>query len=261
MISVKCEMKKNRLFLSLLSILLITQNAFAFGSENIEDYKIITENYPPFNYYQDSKINGISFEILEKVLTKMKSRKKINDVVIQSWDKSFNEAQVIENTMIFSTARSKTRENLFKWVGPIYSSKYVIFAKKSSEIQIKSIKNLKLYKIAVIRGDHAEDKIKSLGVASKYISAGDNIATNLKKLLTGRVDLVAIEENSLKSTMENIQENYNDLEIVYELDNKNLYFAFNINTPDKLINKFSVAFESVKNSKHYKDILAKYLNN
>lgn len=253
-------MNKFKLILNLIFCCCLAQNALAAGSSDINDYKIITEDYAPFNFHNDGKIVGISYEILDKILKKMKS-KKINEVIIQPWDKSFNEVQITENTMIFSTARSKARENLFKWVGPIFSSKYVVFAKKSSQIKISAIKDLKLYKIGVMRGDQAEAKMRSLGITNKHISANDDIPTNLKKLLTGRVDLLAIQENSLKSEMEKIEEDYNDLEIVFELDNKNLYFAFNINTPDELIGQFSDAFNEVKNSGHYNQILDKYLKN
>ena len=59
------------------------------------------------------------------------------------------------NTVLFTTARSPEREQLFKWAGPIVSGRFVLLAKVDKNINITAPEDLKKYRIGAIKDDNA----------------------------------------------------------------------------------------------------------
>jgi len=55
--------------------------------------------------------------------------------------------------MVFSTTRTESRENLFKWVGPIATATVGVIAKKDNYIKINSIDDLNKYKKSLDKND------------------------------------------------------------------------------------------------------------
>ncbi|WP_158006870.1 transporter substrate-binding domain-containing protein [Piscirickettsia litoralis] len=102
---------------------------------------IITEQYPPFNYKDTTKkagkkqqLTGIAVDILKQTYLNAGLKLNLNDIKILPWSRGYYLAQQAHLTnMLFSTARTKEREDLFKWVGPIvadYTSVYALKRKK-----------------------------------------------------------------------------------------------------------------------------------
>jgi polar amino acid transport system substrate-binding protein len=82
---------------------------------------------------------------------------------------------------------------------------------------------------------------------------------NVKKLITDRIDIIAYEENVLKYTLSELDQEIDQYETVMTLKDNDLYFCFHKYTPDSLVNEFNTALIKVKESNQYKDILLKYL--
>ena len=71
--------------------------------------------------------------------------KKVSSEEIQlvPWTEGYQAALKGNNTVLFTTARTPEREQAFKWVGPIYTDRDVIFAKPDRGININSPDDLK----------------------------------------------------------------------------------------------------------------------
>ena len=59
------------------------------------------------------------------------------------WAQGYTMAQRQPNVALYSTTRTESRENLFKWVGPLATMKWVFFAKAGSGIKISSLDDAK----------------------------------------------------------------------------------------------------------------------
>ena len=134
---------------------LLLTSSFLYAREDIKDITFITEVYPPYNFAtKDGVPTGIFVDILELALTNMGIQKARNQFYVRPWPIGYALAQTPgKQNSLFAIARTKSREGLFKWVGPIVPSNVAIFCKKTSAIKISSETELNNYTYSVIRGD------------------------------------------------------------------------------------------------------------
>ena len=120
---------------------------------------MFTETYPPYNMKEDGKLTGLSIEVLNAVLKQLNSKQTIEDVLLTNWSRAYSIALKNNNSMVFSTTRTESREPLFKWVGPIVNTKVGAIALKDKKITINSIEDFNKYKIGAVLKDVGENNI------------------------------------------------------------------------------------------------------
>jgi len=214
-------------------------------ASNIDKFTLMSEQYPPFNMLVDKEPKGISVDILEIVLKKMDSKLTKKDIQFLPWARSYNIIQKKKNTILFSMARTKQREKLFKWAGPVGSSFVALIARKDRKIQIKTIEDIKKYKIGSVKDDVAELALKEIGVTGMDSLSGTNaIEKSIKKLNSGRIDLFAymyeLKSWNIKNFIPSQYEN------VYTLKQNDFYYAFHKDTDDALVKKFQKILDDLK---------------
>ena len=179
-----------------LCIMLTIIYSTAVSSNAIDNIRMFTENYPPFNMKQKGKVTGISVDILDIILKKLNAKITTKDIRVVPWANGYKRALKQKNTMIFVTTRTKHREKLFKWVGPIIDTQISIIALKNKHYKIDNIKQLNNYKIGAVIDDIGEQLLLENGINKENIKSigGTNpIRANLKKMLRNRIDMFAYE--------------------------------------------------------------------
>ncbi len=251
---------KNLIYKKILLLLLI---CITFLNASA-DIKIMTENFPPYNMEDRGKLSGISVDIVSEILKELKSKQTVEDIKMTSWSRAYSYAQKNLNHMVFSTTRTKQREDLFKWVGPVSKITVAVLAKKDRDIKINSPKDLNNYKIGAVLKDIGEQLLQTNGVKSENIhsvSSKDAIKISFNKLKNGRIDMFAygLETAQYGAKLEGFDiDNY---EVVYTLKKGELFYAFNKNIDDKIINRWQSSLDKIKRDGRYKKIVAKYLSN
>ena len=123
----------------ILSILIFL---FVAGISHAQNITLVTENYPPFQIKESGKPpQGFAIELVEA----MKKYAGINEKIeVYPWARAYNMALIKPNTFIFSLARTKEREDLFKWIGDYFMATTAIYALKSrTDIVITSLEDAK----------------------------------------------------------------------------------------------------------------------
>lgn len=230
-------------------------------ASNIDDFKIMTETYPPYNMKNNNKLQGISVDILEHILVHMGASTRAKDFMIMPWARAYQMVQKKDNMLLFSMFRTKSREKLFKWVGPIDNSIIGLLAKKEKQIKIKRFEDLIHYKIGTVHNDVAEQLLIQKGYDFKLlhsISGVTAIEQSIKKLNRNRIDMFAYIAN-IKEWKLNIKDfDPHDYEMVYVLEQQALYYAFNKNTSDDLIEQMQNILDQMKQSGEYETIVRHY---
>jgi polar amino acid transport system substrate-binding protein len=153
-----------------------------------------TENLPPLNYAGPAGAGGFSVELLRL----MAGEAGLSlDVQVQPWIRALRSAGEANNTVLFSLARLPEREPLYQWVGPISERRIVIYRlKRRSEIRFNSLEQLNdLHglRIGAVRESAAAKRLLALGLAPEVdIEWALDDASNLRKLLAGRMDLLVM---------------------------------------------------------------------
>ncbi|MCP4552388.1 MAG: transporter substrate-binding domain-containing protein [Bacteroidetes bacterium] len=227
-----------------------------------QSIKIVTENFPPYNYKENGKITGVSTKIVTAVLQELNIEAKIK---VYPWARALLMAQQNENTLIYSIGRNQKRENLFKWVGVIAPADFYLFALKDrKEIKVNTLDEAKKYQIGTIIYGIREQYLISKGfIEGKNIQSTSKYVQGFKKLLLKRIDLWSMPELTAYDIVK--KEGYKPLETirkVYRLDevsSEGYYMAFGKKTSDEIVEKFRLALEKIKKNGTHKIILEKYL--
>jgi polar amino acid transport system substrate-binding protein len=158
---------------------------------------LTTEHYPPFNIV-DAKTGAISGISTEKVLELMRRSGEKYTLNAYPWARSFQMASNDPNACIFSISRTAEREPLFKWVGTLAKSNWVIFARSDDRRQQRSLADVRPFVLGTYRNDAIDKFLSSAGFKTDLANS-DNL--NPEKLLRGRFDFWATEEGHGKSIL------------------------------------------------------------
>ena len=240
-------------------VMLLSFNLFATQTTKI---KIYTEHYPPYNMKNiNGRLQGSSVEVLSAVLKEMNSTQTIKNVKLRSWTKSYKIAKKRVNAMVFSTTRTKSREKLFKWVGPIATTTVGVLAPKDKHIVISDVSDFNKYKIGVVLDDVGEALLLEANVDKNrfdYVKGEDAINQSFSKLEEDKIDMFAYNLNVAFANAKMEGFDISKYEVIYTLKVGELYFAFNKNTDDKIIKKWQNALDKVKKNGIYDKIQNRY---
>ena len=252
---------KKIVILIFLTLGLYAQDTCAGGIDS-HCIKMFTEHYPPYNMKNiNGKLMGSSVEVLDAVLKEMKSTQTIKDVKLRSWSKSYKIAKKRKNSMVFSTTRTASREDLFKWVGPIATTTVGVLALKSKKIVINKTSDFNKYKIGVVLDDVGEALLLESGVDKNhfsYVKGEDAINISFANLENNRIDMFVYNLNVAFANAKMEGFDISKYEIIFTLKVGELYFAFNKQTDDAVIQKWQSALDKIKTDGIYRKIQSKY---
>ena len=223
----------------------------------------MTENYPPYQFEAEGKLQGIWVDVLVEVLKRMDAKQSRDDIKLIPWARGYQTVIKNSSTCLFNMIRTKERENLFKWAGPVTSGIHVLIALKNSNIHVESFEDLNQYKIGVVKDDFGESILFSHGIKKKNLlfSFGENAAKEIILELNKEiVDLWFIEHISARWILKKYMFNTNDYKTVYKMAPVDGYFAFNKTTPVNLIAAFQKQLDAVMKAPVYQKIFDIYLS-
>jgi len=202
------------------------------GSNNI---KLMSEIFSPYQFKDeiDGHLIGISVEIVEAIQKELKSESTIS---IYPWVRANKILDNKKNTALFSMLRTKSRENKYKWVGPLDKIEIVFFKKKGSPLTLNTIDDArKVSKIGVTKKVANYEILHSKGFKNLDVMGGSD-DKNIKKLLKGRIDLWPYSKVAGLYNAKKIGQAGMIVPIPnVVLFSGDLYIAFNKNTDDKII--------------------------
>ena len=137
---------------------------FGFAAAPASALQMLTEEYPPYNYMENKALVGISTEIV----VEMGRRANVAmTFAIMPWPQAYDQTQKKVETCLFSTARLENRERIFKWVGPLATNEWALFAKSGFKDPIKTLADARPYRIGGVTND------------AKIMWLRDNALTNI----------------------------------------------------------------------------------
>lgn len=224
-------------------ILLLTILFFLISAQSLPSTELIilTENLPIVNYIKDGEVVGLSVDIVKEIQKRIGSREQIR---VFPWVRAYRLALEKENVVLFSTTRTKERENLFKWVCPLTTKRDILIARKGAGITINSLEDAKkVQRIGTIRDDSKEQFLKSHGFTN--LEPVSDEQKNAQKLIMGRIDLWANKQPGLKTICDLAGVNYDEFEEVFHLRKIDLCIAFSKKTSDSIVLQWQKAFDEM----------------
>ena len=107
---------------------------------------------------------GVSTELV----VEMGRRAKVPmTFAIMPWPQAYDQTQMKVETCLFSTARLENRERIFKWVGPLATNEWGLYAKTGFKDPIAKLADARPYRIGGVTND------------AKVLWLRDNALTNI----------------------------------------------------------------------------------
>ncbi len=252
-----------RVFLAMIicSLSLLLFQTSSQAADEFPEFKIMTETWFPYQFEKDDQAHGISVDILVFMLEKLGSKQKREDIVFYPWARGYQTTLQHKNTLLFSTTRTREREKLFKWVGPLFKNTTCLIARKDRKITINSSDDFRRFFFGTVRNDVGEQLLMREGVDPSQITRNTSSFNVIKMLQVGRLDFIAQSFIGFSSEALSIGLNPDDFECVYELNTDDICYAFHKETPDAVIEQFQKAFAELKKEGKIQEIFQKYKDN
>jgi len=228
---------------------LLVSAALSVRAELPANYPITlqTDSFPPFNMGPNSKgfargddVQGIAADTVRD--TFRRAGIAYNLTLRGPWSRLYEQTQQQPAHGLFSVARTPQNAGQFKWVGPLAHHDSVLLAPAGKGLKFDSLAQAQGYQI----GGHANGTV-SLFLESQGIRTSNSLndAENLRKLLTGRIDLWAVADPVWRyfARQQGVEEG--QLQVALSFRSEPLYLALSPDTPDAVVNRLQKALDEV----------------
>ncbi|WP_070971834.1 substrate-binding periplasmic protein [Vibrio sonorensis] len=247
-----------------LAILLFVSVTSRAEPTQLSELNYYTEEYPPSNFIQRGELVGYAVDILQEASRRVGEPVEVTKIKLGPWARGYRSTLTDDQGVLFATTRTDHREKLFNWVGPISDIKVVVLARKEDNIVINDPLDMANYIIGVIRDDIGEQSLLELGIPRNAMQEASYVTTLAEQLKKKRIDLLAYDENAAYWWASQVAVEGDTFEPVYVLTEGHVYFAFNLNVPQSLLDKLQHGIDLIKSERLdsgetvYQSIMNKY---
>lgn len=244
-----------------LTVMILTLCAPYRAHAEATTLRILTEEFPPYNYTEAGEITGFSTAVVHAVLDEIGMRGEIQSM---PWVRAYETAQNSEGVLIYSIGRNPQREHLFKWVGVIAPVQHYLYSLRERNLKFNNLDEARQYQIGAVTEDVGEQYLLSKGfLKGKNLQSSVKYETNYEKLKLGRVDLwVMTELVAAYLAREAGDDPAQVLSPSYAIDDlvgDGYYMAFGTKTSDALVERFRKGLETIKRNGTYDALTKKWL--
>ena len=236
-------------FLVLLSVIV------SLSAKELEFY---TENSGYNNYLDtDGKIKGYNYEIVKEMM----KRQKLNlPITLTTWSRAYGLIQCKPNIALFSMTRTKPREKIFKWVGPLHQVRFVLYGLKDDSLKIESFEAAKkVDAIGCYKNDVRETYLKNKGFTNLSSLTGEDANyRNFQKLIAGRIRLWVTSDHVLYRECKKHDVDMKLFEEKFVLKKSYVYLAFSKGVSDEIVKNWQKTLDEMKADGSYKKIMLNY---
>ncbi|MBN2017291.1 MAG: transporter substrate-binding domain-containing protein [Candidatus Cloacimonetes bacterium] len=217
--------------------------------------QIYTEDYPPLSFEKDGVITGFGTDVVREIISRLDIPDNIR---ISSWENGYHLCLVNPNVVLYTMKRTKLREDLFNWIGPIGSNRTMFYAKKGSNIKIGSIDDAKkIGKIATCSAWFSEQDLKDKGFTN-LVSSPDP-KENVRQLVEGEVDLSIFTDITIPDIAQQAGYSINDLVPVFTVSSGEFYIALSKGTPKYVVDEWQQVFLEMYDDGTLEEMYKKWL--
>lgn len=230
----------------------------ALGYSDENDYTLVTEEWAPYNYTENGKLKGISVDIVEAVMEATNRRFKI---LVLPTMRSTATLRAEPKTIMFSLFRTKEREALYQWVGPLIEESIFPYRLRQQGPLPRTWDDLRTASRITTRVDGlVVRQLQAQGVANLDPVAIESEQL-YKMLFLGRAEIIVGDtDTGVRYYTEKLGYDPSALEKVpVEVVRSALYIAFSLDCERELVSSWSSALKTLKDQGTIDRIVARYL--
>lgn len=210
---------------------------------------LTTEQYAPFNFEEDGQIKGLGADQIREV---MRRSGVAYDMELLPWSRAIGLAREKPMTCVFTTAHTVDRNEHFKWVEPLLVERTLLIRAAGSGVAPADLTAATAFRTGTQTNDYTVELLRNAGFTQ--IDLARDLDLTLTKLLSGRVDLMAVSE----SFFHRLQDKGVAVEDVAVLHEQVFSLACSLKTPDEIVARMQKALTAMIADGTQEEILARY---
>lgn len=217
-----------------------------------------TENLPPLNYQDGDEAQGFAVELLRLMAQGAGLRLALQ---VLPWQRAMQRAEAEPASVLFSLTRTPEREAQFRWVGPIAQRRILLYRLATrAELRLARLEDLGAMKIGVVRNSATDRQLQAAGLQpGVQLEHGLDDATNLRKLLAGRMEFVALLDWAAAWNLRQLQLPYATLQPVLEQDtSKSYWYGLHPDTAPATARRLQAALDALRRNGRYDGLRQRY---
>ncbi|WP_271194121.1 substrate-binding periplasmic protein [Pseudomonas turukhanskensis] len=205
--------------------------------------RVLTEHSPPGEYQEPSgRVTGPTAEMVRELMRRAGERAEIE---LHPWKRGYEYALTNQQVALFETARTRDREKLFKWVGPIKRISRGLYALEENAQPLNNMEQAReAAGICAYNGDSSADMLQQKGFTNLALPTLPEQC--LSMLLHKRVAIWATSDIEKNAFLATVGLPSHTIKRVLELDIRELYIAFSLATPDSTIERWQKVLDEMK---------------
>ncbi|GAB5434607.1 MAG: hypothetical protein EpisKO_39770 [Epibacterium sp.] len=222
-------------------------------SARAEAIKAYTAALPPYTIAPDLEMPGISHEILEE----MSKRSGVTiEIEYLPWKRAQSMAQKTPNALLFTAARTESRETVYKWIAEFIVADEVFATTTEAVNSLEDARQLS--RIATLGGAPREKRLAKLEFGN--VQSTPDTATAARLLTGGRVDAWFTLSQRVLHAVKSEGLDPSTIVIGTPVGSLRLWLASNAEFDPEVAAKLAQAFEDMKADGSYEAIVSAYLN-
>jgi polar amino acid transport system substrate-binding protein len=233
---------------------LLVVAAFA-GALHAQALRIYTEIYEPLQIRSaDGGLSGIAVDMVREIQRRVGNA---DPITVVPWARGYKEALSHPGVVLFAMSRTEDREGLFRWVGPLDETVFYFLVKAGAKVAPWTLEEARRLKAIGVYVNDVRDQYLTRAGFTNLDRADDN-ATNVKKLMLGRLDAVAVNLDEVKGLAERAGFKPSDLELTFPFLKTRQFIAFSRETDPETVARWQAALDGMRMDGTFKAIYRKY---
>jgi len=235
-------------------IFIFTTSLFA------ESLRLVTFEYPPYEYTQNGEVKGIAIDIIKFIFKEMNQPITIEVI---TWQKAIYNIKEGHSDAIFTFYKNSEREKLLDYSEVLIPQSISLFVRKNSPITYNgNLNELSRLKIGVVKkvsyGKLFDDAMKNN--VFKRTTSVNLVEHNFQKLFNRRVDVVPSNKYVGLYILKKLGKSDEVKELPNILETVSSHIAFSKKRKlSSLRDKFDVILRRIKTDGTYIEIIESYL--
>jgi polar amino acid transport system substrate-binding protein len=210
------------------------------------DLQVVTESMPVFQLMEQGEIAGSNTKVVRAMIAQAGLDAEF---YIYPWARAYKLALQQSDVVIYAIARTKEREELFHWIGPLADFQLAFIRLKSnSKAMVRQLSDARALSIAVQRQDSIFQFLSSQGFTeAKQLVIVTDIQQSWSLLANAKVDLIIENPVLLPALARQTGLPQDAFEVMYSIPELKLttYIAASKTTDQSKIDKLKQAYQQV----------------
>ena len=218
---------------------------------------IVSDPYPPLGYVKNGEIVGVSVDLITLLLERTGIEGKF---MMYPWARAYEMAQKEKDILIYQLTYTEERARLFQLIGPIVGDTDCLWKlKRRKDIVLNNLDDAKRYRIGVVRDYFVHTYLVQNGFEEgKNLEPIHDDDLNIKKLLSGRIDMMFLAELVFNHRITELGYNRDDFEKALPVISNEGYLGFSRQTSPDVVKRFEEALATIKQDGSYDRIMGAY---